>query len=216
MPTTGRPGGIPTPVVRRLTKYLAHLQHLKDGDKKWISSQELAQALGLTDATVRRDLTHLDFSGKAQRGYEVDGLEKSLLKVLGLDVGSSAVVVGAGNLGRALALHEDFRRRGFRICGIFDSDPKLHGKKIGRLVVQSMGELADVVKKEGVGIGIIAVPATAVRVVALELISAGVRGLLNLACEHVNVPEDVLIVDARLVESLQELACMMRMRKGAG
>lgn len=213
MPSGNRSNDIPIPVVRRLTKYVAHLQYLKADETKWVSSQQLARALSLTDATVRRDLTHLDFSGGAQRGYEIEGLEKTLLNVLGLDVGCSAVIVGVGNLGRALALHEDFQRRGFTICGVFDSDPDLCGKKVGRLTVQSMSELAGVVQREKVEIGIMAVPASAARVAAFELVSAGVRGLLNLACEHINVPEDVAIVDARIVESLQELLCLIRMRE---
>ncbi len=210
-----RPGEIPIPVVRRLTKYLAHLQYLKQDTKKWVSSQELAQALSLTDSTVRQDVSHLDFSGRGKRGYEVEGLEKILAEVLGVDVCCNAVIVGAGNLGRALALHEDFQRQGFRICGVFDSDPKLFGKKLGHLVVQRMAALADTVRDREVEIGIIAVPASAARVVALELIAAGVRGLLNLACAHLTVPQDVATVDARLVESLQELSCVLKMQQGA-
>jgi redox-sensing transcriptional repressor len=207
----GKSNGIPAPVVRRLIKYLAHLQHLKAGDGAWVSSQQLAQALNLTAATVRRDFTHIDFAGRTQRGYEIEGLEKTLLHVLGLDTGCNAVIVGVGNLGRALALHQDFQKHGFRICALFDSDPKLVGERVGHLTVHGMGELADVVRREDVQIGIMAVPAGAAKVVALELISAGVRGLLNLACAHLNVPDDVVIVDARMVESIQELLCLIKM-----
>jgi len=118
-----------------------------------------------------------------------------------------------GNLGRALALHQDFQKHGFRICALFDADPKVVGKKVGRLTVQAMSELAGVVRREDIQIGIMAVPAAAAKVVALELISAGVRGLLNLACEHLNVPDDVVIVNARMVESIQELLCLIKMRE---
>ena len=214
-PTTDRPGGMPIPVVRRLTKYLAYLRLSKQEQKEWVSSQELSQALSLTDSTVRQDISHLDFSGRGKRGYEVAGLEKTLTNVLGLDACCNAVIVGAGNLGRALVLHEDFPRCGFKICGIFDSDPKLLGRKLGHLVVQGMEVLSDVVRDQKVEIGIMAVPARAARVVAFELITAGARGLLNLACAHVTVPQDVAIVDARLVESLQQLSCIIKMRKGA-
>ncbi len=206
---------IPVPVIRRLTKYLSHLQRIEQTDKEWVSSQELAKALSLTDSTVRQDLSHLEFSGRAKRGYEVDGLKKTLTTVLGLDTDSNAVIIGAGNMGRALALHEEFPRQGFRICGVFDLDDKLFGKKLGHLVVQSMDTLPDVVRKEGVSIGIIAVPPPAAQEVAGELVAAGVRGLLNLACAHVAVPDDVAIVDGRLVESLQELSCAIRMQGGA-
>ena len=213
MPSGNKSNDIPIPVVRRLTKYVAHLQHLKADGKEWVSSRQLASAVDLTDVTVRRDFTHLDLSGKAQRGYEIEGLERVLLNVLGLDTGCNAVIVGAGNFGRALVLHEDFRKQGFTIRGLFDADPKLVGKKVGRLTVQSMAELADVVRQEKVDIGVLAVPASAARVVAFELVAAGVRGVLNLACEHVNVPEEVVIVDARIAESFQELLCLIRMRE---
>ncbi len=215
-PTVDRPSGIPIPVVRRFTKYLGHLQHLKRDKKEWVSSQDLAQALSLTDSTVRQDFSHLNFSGRGKRGYDVGGLEKILTNVLGLDARSKAVIVGAGNLGRALALHEDFLRQGFNICAILDADPKLFGKKIGHLVVQSMNDLEEVVRGHGVDIGIIAVPATAARVVAFELIAAGVRGLLNLACAHIAAPEGVAVVDARIVESLQELSLPIRIVMEAG
>lgn len=213
MPSGNRLNDIPIPVVRRLTKYLAHIPHLKADGKEWVSSRQLASAVSLTDVTVRRDFTHLDFFGKTQRGYEIEGLEKAIRNALGLDTGCNAVIVGAGNFGRALVLHEDFRKQGFTIRGLFDADPKLVGKRVGRLTVQSMAELADLVRQEKVDIGVLAVPASAARVVAFELVSAGVRGLLNLACEHINVPEEVAIVDARIVESLQELLCLIRMRE---
>ncbi len=215
VPTVSRPDRIPDPVVRRLTKYLAHLQQLQRGAEAWVLSQGLAQALDLTDSTVRQDLSHLDFSGRAMHGYEVEGLQRALINVLGLDATCNAVVAGAGNLGRALALHEGFRRQDFNICGIFDIDPRLFGEKIGHLVVQKMDALPGVVRDERVDIGIVAVPASAARVVAFELISAGVRGLLNLACAHVTVPKDVVIVDARIVEGLQQLSYAIKMQARA-
>jgi len=189
---------------------------LKQDNKEWVSSRELARALSLTDGTVRQDLSHLDFSGKARRGYEIEGLEKTLTNVLGLETGTKAVIVGAGNLGRALALHEEFPRGGIEICGIFDADPKLSGMRLGHLVVQSMEALADLVWNEAVDIGIIAVPPSAARAVAWELVSAGVRGLLNLSSAHVTAPEDVALVDARIVESLQELSYAISTRNSKG
>ena len=178
-------------------------------------SQDLAKALDLTDSTVRQDLSHVDFSGRAKRGYEVEGLQKALINVLGLDATCNAVIVGAGNLGRALVLHEGFREQGFNICGIFDVDPRFFGEKIGHLAVQQMDALPRVVRDERVEIGIMAVPALAARVVAFELISAGVRALLNLACAHVTVPKNVVIVDAQIVEGLQQLSYAIKIQAPA-
>jgi len=173
---------------------------------KWISSQEIADNLGLTSSTVRQDLSHLDFSGVSKRGYETCGLEKVLAEVLGADTKWKMVVVGAGNLGKALALHEEFSRRGFNIVAVFDADPKKIGKKVGNLTVLSQREIPAVVSSKKVDIGIIAVPASAAQGVADVLIMAGVKGLLNLALAHIVAPRRVPVIDSRVVASLLELS----------
>ena len=149
---------IPVSVVRRLPKYLTHAQWLRQSGVAWVSSAELAEALGLTSSTVRQDLSHIDFSGISKRGYATAGLEASLAATLGADHEICCVVVGAGNLGRALAQHEEFSRQSFRICGIFDNNPALVGRKVGKLTVQGMGDLPGVVCGQDVDIGVVAVP----------------------------------------------------------
>jgi redox-sensing transcriptional repressor len=196
---------MPLSVVRRLTKYFAVLQDLKREDTEWVSSQELADTIGLTSSTVRQDLTHINFYGKSKLGYQTAGLEKALADVLGADTEWRMVVVGAGNLGRALALHEEFGRRGFKIHGIFDDDEKKIGRKVGRLTVQSMDEMPASVRKTRIDIGIIAVPPAAAQSVADMLIISGVRGLLNMALTHIVAPRRVAVIDARVIASLQEL-----------
>lgn len=197
---------IPASVVRRLPKYLTHAQWLRQSGVEWVSSAELAEALGLTSSTVRQDLSHIDFSGISKRGYSTVGLETSLATTLGADHEICCVVVGAGNLGRALAQHEEFSRQGFKICGIFDSNTALIGRKVGRLTVQGMSELPGVVCGQDVDIGVVAVPHAAAQQVADQLIVAGVRGLLNLTTAHIIVPRKVSVVDARFLASLRELA----------
>lgn len=197
---------IPPSAVRRMTKYLAYVQRLTDIGVEWVSSSDLAESLGLTSSTVRQDLSHLDFSGTSKRGYETLGLQRVLAKVLGADTTWRMVVVGAGNLGRALALHEEFARRGFSIRGIFDSDPQKVGTQVGGLTVQGMRALPPVVVKNKVDIGVIAVPALAAQGAADLLVASGVRGLLNLAQTHIIAPRHVAVVDTRVIASLQELA----------
>jgi len=114
---------------------------------------------------------------------------------------------------RALALHEDFLRNGFRICGVFDGDKHKVGIKIGPLTVQGMEEVAEVVSEKKVDIGVLAVPAAAAQEVADTLVAAGVRGLLNLALAHITVPPDVAVIDSRIVASLQELSHSIKMQK---
>jgi redox-sensing transcriptional repressor len=197
---------IPAGVIERMTKYLALLDESGARGVEWISSQEIADALGLTSSTVRQDLSHVDFSGISKRGYAVGGLKSALERQLGADEAWRLVMVGAGNLGSALAQHQEFARRGFLLCGLFDSDPAKLGKRFGALPVRSMGELRDFVVAEQVDIGVIAVPAGAAQQVADLLIASGIRGLLNLTLTHISAPRKVAVVDARIVASLQELA----------
>ena len=205
-PVAGESKPIPLSVVRRLTKYLALIQGLKGEGVEWVSSQELATALGTTSSTVRQDLSHVDFYGISKRGYATEGLAKVLSGLLGADSTWRMVVAGAGNLGRALALHEEFPRRGFIICGVFDVDPRKIGKKIGRLTVQGMKELPAVVGREKVDMGILAVPSAAAQPAADLLIASGIRGLLNLTLTHVVAPRHVPVVASRIVASVLELA----------
>jgi len=189
-----------------MTRYLTHVQGLREAGLEWISSKDLAEALGLTSSTVRQDLSHVDFYGVSKRGYEIAKLQKALSSVLGADRVWRMVVVGAGNLGRALALHEEFHRRSFIICGVFDNDPRKIGKKVGSVVIRGMRELPQVVGHEKVDMGIIAVPAVAAQGAADLLIASGVRGLLNLALTHILAPEYVSVVDSRIITNVLELS----------
>ncbi|MCX7591069.1 MAG: redox-sensing transcriptional repressor Rex [Kiritimatiellae bacterium] len=207
---------IPATVVRRLTRYLPYLQRLRDGGVEWVSSQAVAEAFGLTSSTVRQDLSHLDFEGISKRGYRVTGLLDELVELLGADSEWRAVVVGAGNLGTALALHEEFARRGFRICAIFDKDPEKIGQRIGKLTVRALEDLPSTVVREGIQIGIVAVPASGAQQVADLLVASGIEGILNLSLTHIIAPGRVPVVDVRVVTSLLELShaiCRLRRMK---
>ncbi len=197
---------IPPTVIRRLTKYLTYVQDLRVGRVQWVSSLELGETLGVTSSTVRQDLSHLDFSGTSKRGYDTEGLERVLTGVLGADRVWNLVVVGAGNLGRALALHNEFPRRGFHIQGIFDADREVVGQTLGHLSVQPMAALPAMVTAKGVAIGVIAVPSAAAQSVADLLIASGIKGLLNLTLTHIVAPKRVAVIDTRIVASLLELS----------
>ncbi len=197
---------IPPSVVKRLPRYLSCVQALNVQDVEWVSSSELAGHLGLTSSTVRQDFSCFDFSGISKRGYNVVGLQEMLVEILGADVKWKIVVVGAGNLGRALALHEEFVRRGFDIVAVFDADSEKQGAVIGDLKVLPMCDLPDIVEKHGVGMGIVAVPATAAQNVADLLVTAGVKGILNMSMANIVAPSHVSVRESRIVSSLQQLS----------
>ncbi|MGA0333154.1 MAG: redox-sensing transcriptional repressor Rex [Kiritimatiellia bacterium] len=207
---------IPQPVIRRLPKYLVHVQELREEGVEWASSQDIADALGLTSSTVRQDLSHMDLRGISKKGYETSQLEAVLRQILGADIMHHVVIIGAGHLGRALAEHGAFARRGFDICGLFDRDEKLIGRFFGNTEVMSIDALADQAKKHKIDIGIIAVPSAAAQAVAEMLVDCGVKAILNLAYKHIKVPAGVTVVDARIMESLQELAYSLGKKSAAG
>jgi len=197
--------GVPSAVLTRFTRYYATVQRLCENRAEWVSSNGLAEALDLTSSTVRQDLSHLDFAGVSKRGYETEGLEAALAHALGADKVWNMLIVGAGNLGRALVLHQGFRRSGFVIRAVCDSDVFKTGLKLGDLEVHRMHHVPALVREHTIDIGVIAVPAEAAQEVAELLVEAGVKGLLNLSPAHVNVPDDIAVTDARIIASLQEL-----------
>lgn len=203
---------IPRSVIRRLPQYLWKVLELSDAGEEWVSSRTLAEALGLTSSTVRQDLSYLEYSGVAKRGYEVHRLEQTIADFLGAHEGLRVALVGLGNLGRALALHQEFARRGFCICALFDHSPAVIGKSVGLMTVRAMDEMAAVIRAERIDVGVIAVPASSAQTVADQLVAAGVRGLLNLAPTAISVSSDIPVTDSRIVASLMELTCEIRLR----
>lgn len=197
---------LPDPVVRRLPRYLIGAQELQASGAVWVSSVELGRALGLTSSTVRQDLSHLDVEGVAKRGYEIAKLSSALARTLRADREHRVALVGAGFLGRAIALHGDLTCHGFEVAAVMDVNPEVIGTSVGNLKVQPMSALSDAVAREQIDIGVIAVPAAEAQAVADALIATGISALLNLALVQLRVPETVQVVEERIVVSLQELA----------
>ena len=196
---------IPQPVISRLTKYLVCSQVLLRDGKEWVSSLDLAEQLNITGTTIRRDLSHLNLSGITNRGYNTKQLCDVLISFLGANSGWKVLVIGAGNLGKALTLHGDLARQGFTICAVFDTDGRKVGARIGNLVVQAMEKLPRVITKEVIHIGIIAVPFDVAQSVADIMIISGIKGIFNLSLTHVIVPDTVQMVEGRLVAGMLEL-----------
>src|SRR5436853_1825720 len=149
---------IPTPAVRRLSLYLRQLESFKRKDRRTISSKQLGESLGLTDAQVRKDFAYFGTFGHPGIGYRVDDLITQVKRILGTDKTWNVLLVGAGNLGRALLAYRGFEQKGFKIAAVFDIDATKVGKSYGPLTIQPMSELAATITRETIRLAIIAVP----------------------------------------------------------
>jgi redox-sensing transcriptional repressor len=200
------PESIPNPAVRRLSLYLRQLEALKRTGRTTISSKQLGESLNLTDAQVRKDLAYFGQFGHPGIGYRVDDLIGQVRRILGTDKTWNVILVGAGNLGRALSAYRGFEAKGFRLIAVFDNDPSKIGKRHGPFTIQPLSEVPDTIQKQNVKLAMLAVPAEHAQAVADELIDAGVRGLLNFAPVSINVPPAVALNSVDLAVQLEQLS----------
>lgn len=198
--------GIPEATVNRLPVYLRALYALADRGTATVSSEELAAAAGVNSAKLRKDLSHLGSYGTRGVGYDVQYLVYQVSRELGLTQDWPVVIVGAGNLGHALANYGGFASRGFRVAAIFDSDPLAVGTEIGSQIVRHPDELEAMIARHGVSIGVIATPAAAAQAVCDRLVAAGITGILNFAPVVLSVPPGVDVRKVDLSIELQILA----------
>jgi redox-sensing transcriptional repressor len=192
MPTNSS-NNIPDIVIGRLPLYLRALAHLTQEGHEVTSSHELGRRLGISSAQIRKDLSHFGGFGKQGTGYHISYLEEKLRQVLKLDREWEVALVGAGDLGHAVAHYRGFVDRGFRIACVFDNDPNKIGKHVGGFTVQSMNELVETISARRIKIAMIATPATYAQSVADTLIEAGVRAILNYAPISLTVPPPVRV-----------------------
>lgn len=200
------PRRIPDATVARLPVYHRGLQELLRGRRLTVSSEELAELAGVNAAKVRKDLSYLGTYGIRGVGYDVETLVRQIAQELGLSENWPVVIVGIGNLGRALAAYGGFSARGFRIAALLDADRKKTDEPVGELKVRPTSELASVVQTEGVAIGIIATPGNAAQDVANEMVAAGIRSILNFSPAILVVPDDVAVRSVDLAVELQVLS----------
>jgi redox-sensing transcriptional repressor len=197
---------LPDATVARLPVYLRVLAGLAERGVVTVSSDQLAAGAGVNSAKLRKDLSHLGSYGIRGVGYDVDYLIYQVSRALGLTQDWPVVLVGAGNLGHALANYGGFATRGFRIAAVLDSDPAIVGGRIGRLAVRHSDELEDIVVRHKVAIGVIATPAGSAQNVCDRLVAAGVTSILNFAPVVLNVPDGVDVRKVDLSIELQILA----------
>jgi redox-sensing transcriptional repressor len=211
----GPADGIPEATVARLPVYLRALYGLAERGISTVASEELAAATGVNSAKLRKDLSHLGSYGIRGVGYDVDYLIYQVSRTLGLTQDWPVVIVGAGNLGRALANYGGFISRGFTIAAMLDCDTAIVGSRIARLTVRHVNELEAVVARHKVAIGVIATPAGSAQAVCDRLVSAGVTSILNFAPLVLSVPEGVDVRKVDLSIELQILAFHAQRRSAA-
>lgn len=201
-----RPELIPNPAVKRLSLYLRQLESFKRKDRRTISSKQLGESLNLTDAQVRKDLAYFGQFGHPGIGYRVDDLIGQVKRILGTDKVWNVLLVGAGNLGRALMAYKGFNAKGFRLTHVFDANPQLAGKRVAQFTVQPMNELESTIQKHQIRLGMIAIPADHAQDVVNQLVAAGIRGILNFAPTSVSVPPDIALNAVDLSVQLEQLS----------
>ncbi|XVX21005.1 redox-sensing transcriptional repressor Rex [Actinomycetota bacterium] len=194
--------GVPDATVARLPEYLRALTALTERGVTSASSEELAAAAGVSSAKLRKDLSHLGSYGVRGVGYDVEHLAYEIARELGLTQDWPVVIVGMGNLGRALADYSGFIKEGFRVVALLDRDPALVGQEIAGLAVRHMDELGAVASEHNVSIGVIATPAASAQDVCDALVGSGIRAVLNFAPCMLSVPESI---DTRRVDLSTEL-----------
>lgn len=193
-------------VIRRLPRYYRYLGELMESGINRISSGELSRRMKVTASQIRQDLNNFGGFGQQGYGYNVEYLYEEIGKILGIDRIHNMIIVGAGSLGQAIVKSGDFAKRGFIIKGVFDNDEKLKGKKIKDLEVQMADAMKQFIKDENIEILAITVPKEAAREVAKAGVDAGIKAVWNFAHTDLNLPDNVVVENVHLSESLMQLS----------
>jgi redox-sensing transcriptional repressor len=197
---------IPDIVVGRLPLYLRALQRMKQEGRQVTSSQELGERLGISAAQIRKDLSQFGEFGKQGTGYNIEFLYEKLAHILKVDCVWDMAVVGAGDVGHALARYQGFADRGFRVSMVFDNDPQKIGMQIGPYQIQDIENLVEAVRQAGIRIAMLAVPAEYAQEVTNKLVEAGVKAILNYAPINLNVGPEVKVQYIDPVIHLQRMS----------
>ena len=193
-------------VIRRLPRYYRYLGELLENGVERISSNDLSKQMKVTASQIRQDLIYFGGFGQQGYGYNVKYLYTEIGKILGLEEDHNIVIIGAGNLGQALANYAAFEKRGFILSGIFDVNPRLQGMTIRGVPIRMMDELKSFVKENDVEIAVLTIPKEKAIEVANMLVDNGVRAIWNFAHTDLNLPENIIVENVHLSESLMQLS----------
>jgi redox-sensing transcriptional repressor len=206
----GKKKNISMAVIKRMPKYYRYLGELLKNDVDRISSKELSEKIGFTASQIRQDLNCFGDFGQQGYGYNVKDLYNEISGILGLTGDYKTIIVGAGNIGQAIANYTRFNRLGFSLCGIFDTNPKLIGMKIRDVAIEDIDNIDDFLTHEKIDIAIICVPRINAQKVCNVLVENGVKGIWNFAPVDLIVPDNVTVENVHLSESLMTLCYLLK------
>lgn len=193
-------------VINRLPRYYRYLGDLLEKDVVRISSKELSEKMKVTASQIRQDLNNFGGFGQQGYGYNVEYLHTEIGNILGLDKKYNVIIIGAGNLGQALANYVDFERRGFFVKGIFDINPRLVGLSIRGIEIKFIDEMEEYIKMNPVDIAALTLPKAKAPQVAGNLAKWGIKGIWNFAPTDLHLSSDVIVENVHLAESLMKLS----------
>ena len=193
-------------VIRRLPRYYRYLGELISQEIKRISSKDLSEKMGVTASQIRQDLNCFGGFGQQGYGYNVEELYYEIGCILGLNDGHKTIIAGAGHLGHALANHGGFEKRGFKLIGIFDNDKTKIGTMVNGVEIRDIANMGAFLRENPADIGILAVTRDSTKEVAKEMIQHGIKGLWNFSYVDLEVPDDVVVENVHLSDSLMTLS----------
>lgn len=205
---------VSTAVIRRLPRYYRHLSELQQDGVVRISSNALGKSMGLTASQIRQDLFCFGEFGQQGYGYKVDSLKEEIGEILGINRGHTLIVLGTGNLGRAIIQNFKFSSNGFHLLAAFDVNPQVVGTEIAGVPVYHADELETFISKNPVSVGMLTVPIVAAQAMCDRLVEAGVRGIWNFTNWELSVQrKDVVVESVHFSDSLLALSYMISQRE---
>jgi len=198
--------GISQAVIGRLPRYFRYLGELRDEGVERISSQDLSELMKVTASQIRQDFNNFGGFGQQGYGYNVEYLYREIGKILGLDQTHNFIIVGSGNLGRALGNYLNFERRGFLLKGMFDQNPEVIGSMVRGVKVMPMEEMEQFVRDNDIDIAVLTLPKTSAVPVADRLAQNGIKAIWNFAHVDLNLPEGIQVENVHLSDSLMKLS----------
>lgn len=203
---------VPAVVIRRLPRYYRYLGDLLKQDIHRISSGALSKKMSVTASQIRQDFNYFGGFGQQGYGYNVEYLYNEIGEILGLNDGDTTIIIGIGNLGTALANHNTFEKRGFRLIGLFDNNPNVIGTIVNNKTVMSVDSLKDFLEINRVDIAILTVPKSEIEALSEILVDNGVKGLMNFSYIELNESEKIAIENVHLSDSLMMLSYKIKQK----